>query len=122
MTVSIPKYFSNITDTWSPHLVARVNGQQIKIAKIDGAFVFHLHPESDELFYVLSGRLIMKLEEHEHNIMSAGDMWVVPKGLRHGPVADNAEIMLVEAANTINTGDAPVSARMREVNTRFHGD
>lgn len=121
MSISIPKSFNDIADTWAPHLVANVNGQHVKIAKIDGSFVFHSHSESDELFYVLSGHLIMKFEDREDINMSAGDIYVVPRGVRHCPVADNAEIMLVEAAETINTGDAPVSERTRTVNERFHG-
>ncbi len=122
MSISIPKSFNAIADTWAPHLVANVNGQHIKIAKIDGSFVFHSHPESDELFYVLSGRLIMKFEDREDITMDAGDMYVVPKGVRHCPVADNAHIMLVEAADTINTGDAPASERTKAVNERFQED
>ncbi|KAJ4159195.1 uncharacterized protein LMH87_008103 [Akanthomyces muscarius] len=122
MSISIPKSFSAITDTWAPHLVASVNGQHIKIAKIDGSFVFHSHPESEEVFYVLSGRLTMKFEDRDDIVMDTGDMYVVPKGVRHCPVADNAQIMLVEAADTINTGDAPASERTRAVNNRFHGN
>lgn len=120
MATSIPESFKAITDTWAPHLVANVNGQHIKIAKIDGSFVFHSHPDSDELFYVLSGRLAIKFEEGREAItMEAGDMYVVRKGVRHCPVADDAQIMLIEAANTVNTGDAPVSERTRDVSTRF---
>ncbi|EJP64765.1 cupin 2 barrel domain protein [Beauveria bassiana ARSEF 2860] len=75
MATSIPESFKAIADTWAPHLVANVNGQHIKIAKIDGSFVFHSHPDSDELFYVLSGRLTIKFEEGcEAITMEAGDM------------------------------------------------
>ncbi|KAJ6785527.1 hypothetical protein PWT90_03818 [Aphanocladium album] len=122
MSISIPNSFNDITDTWAPHLVASVNGQHVKIARIDGCFVFHSHPESDELFYVLTGNLTMRFEDREDIHMKAGDVYVVPKGVQHCPVADNAQIMLVEAAETINTGDAPASERTRAVNKRFHGD
>ncbi|KAJ3496075.1 hypothetical protein NLG97_g2926 [Lecanicillium saksenae] len=122
MSISIPKSFNDVADTWAPHLIATVNGQDVKIAKIDGSFVFHSHPESDELFYVLSGTLTMKFEDREDIHMKAGDVYVVPKGVRHCPVADNAKILLVETAGTINTGDAPASDRTRAVNKRFHGD
>ncbi|OAA70440.1 RmlC-like jelly roll fold protein [Cordyceps fumosorosea ARSEF 2679] len=122
MSTSIPKSLNAITDTWSPHLLASVNGQHVKIAKIDGSFVFHAHPESDELFYVLSGQLTLKFEDRADVAMRAGDVYVVPRGVRHCPVADDAEIMLVEAADTVNTGDAPASARTKQVNTRFHAD
>ncbi|OAA46550.1 RmlC-like jelly roll fold protein [Beauveria brongniartii RCEF 3172] len=119
MSTSIPESFKDIADTWAPHLVADVNGQHVKIAKIDGSFVFHSHPDSDELFYVLSGRLTIKFEDRDAVTMEAGDMYVVRKGVRHCPVAEDAQIMLIEAANTINTGDAPVSERTKEVSTRF---
>lgn len=122
MSVSIPKTFDAIADTWAPHLVASLNGQHVKVAKIDGSFVFHSHPDSDELFYLLSGKLTMKFEDREDIVFSVGDVYVVPKGVRHCPVAENAQIMLVEAAGTINTGDAPASERTREVNKRFHSD
>ncbi|KAM3455964.1 hypothetical protein MY3296_002083 [Beauveria thailandica] len=119
MSTSIPESFKGIADTWAPHLVADVNGQHVKIAKIDGSFVFHSHPDSDELFYVLSGRMTIEFEDREAISMEAGDMYVVRRGVRHCPVADDAQIMLIEAANTINTGDAPVSERTRKVSTRF---
>ncbi|KAJ2967088.1 hypothetical protein NQ176_g9837 [Zarea fungicola] len=122
MSVSIPKTFDAIADTWAPHLVASLNGQHVKVAKIDGSFVFHSHPDSDELFYLLSGKLTMKFEDREDIVFSVGDVYVVPKGVRHCPVAENAQIMLVEAAGTVNTGDAPASERTREVNKRFHSD
>ncbi|KAM3551403.1 hypothetical protein MY1884_005347 [Beauveria asiatica] len=119
MSTSIPESFKGIADTWAPHLVADVNGQHVKIAKIDGSFVFHSHPDSDELFYVLSGRMTIEFEDREAISMEAGDMYVVRRGVRHCPVADDAQIMLIEAANTINTGDAPTSERTRKVSTRF---
>ncbi|EGX91566.1 Cupin 2 conserved barrel domain protein [Cordyceps militaris CM01] len=120
MSISIPQSLNRITDTWSPHLIARVNGQHVKLAKIDGSFVMHAHPASDELFYVVSGRLTLRFEDRADVPMRAGDVYVVPRGVRHCPVAEPAaEIMLVEAADTVNTGDAQVSARTREVNTQF---
>lgn len=119
MSLSVSQTLDAIKDTWAPHLVASVNGQHVKVAKIDGSFVFHSHPDSDELFYLLSGKLTMKFEDREDIVMAAGDVYVVPKGVRHCPVAENAQIMMVEAAGTVNTGDAPASERTREVNSRF---
>ncbi|KAK3177524.1 hypothetical protein K4F52_009722 [Lecanicillium sp. MT-2017a] len=113
MSISLPKTFDLITEKWSPHLLATVNDQHVKIAKIDGSFVFHSHPETDELFYLLSGKLTMKFEDRPDVEMVAGDVCVVPKGVRHCPVADDAQIMMVEAAGTVNTGDAPKSDRTR---------
>ncbi|KAK8023659.1 RmlC-like cupin domain-containing protein [Apiospora rasikravindrae] len=119
---SIPKTFSSFTEHWSPRLVAAVNDQHVKIAKIDGAFIWHAHPDSDELFYLLAGELTLELErkknddetEVEEVVMQVGDMFVVPKGVRHRPVARQAHIMMVEKRDTVNTGDmAGESGRTR---------
>ena len=112
--ISIPKTLKLFDEKWSPRLIAAVNDQHVKIAKIDGEFVFHAHPDTDELFYLLSGKLTMELEDAESVEMKPGDMYVVPKGVRHKPVAENAEIMMVEKIGTVNTGDAPASERTRQ--------
>lgn len=117
--ISIPQTFASFTDHWSPRLVAAVNDQHVKIAKIDGAFIWHAHPDSDELFYLLAGELTLELEletiaekeeekktkKVEEVVMQVGDMFVVPKGVRHRPVARQAHIMMVEKSGTVNTGD-----------------
>lgn len=113
MSVSIPQILDSFTEKWSPRHIASVNDQHVKIAKIDGSFIFHSHPESDELFYLLSGKLTMEIEGSDDIVMAPGDVYVVPKGVRHKPVAENAEIMMVESAGTVNTGDEPPSERTR---------
>ncbi|KAI3319679.1 RmlC-like cupin [Xylariaceae sp. AK1471] len=119
--VSIPATFASFTETWSPRLIAAVNDQHVKIAKIDGAFIFHAHPDSDELFYLLSGELTLEIETERHEgeavvkavIMNVGDVYVVPRGVRHRPVAKNAHIMMIEHNGTVNTGDAEDKERTR---------
>src|SRR4051794_28673461 len=96
--ISIPRTLDSFDEQWSPRLVASVNDQHVKIAKIDGQFIFHAHPDSDELFYVLSGKLVLEIEGENSIEMKEGDVYVVPKGVRHRPVADNAHIMIVERA------------------------
>lgn len=113
--ISIPKVFDSFTETWSPRLVASVNNQDVKIAKLDGAFVFHAHPDTEELFYLISGQLTMEIEGGQDVIMSEGDVYVVPRGVRHRPVARDAKVMMVETAGTVNTGDAPTSERTKQV-------
>lgn len=115
MPTSIPQTLSKIQDTWSPHLVAAVNDQHVKIAKLDGEFIFHSHPDSDELFYLLLGELTMKLEGADDVVMQPGDVYVVPRGVRHCPVARDAQVIMVEKAGTINTGDETSSERTREL-------
>ncbi|KAI1740271.1 RmlC-like cupin domain-containing protein [Xylaria scruposa] len=123
--VSIPSTFASFTETWSPRLVAAVNDQHMKIAKIDGAFIFHAHPDSDELFYLMAGELTLEIatgsqedaeaepKEVEAVVMKVGDVYVVPKGVRHRPVAKNAHILMIERNDTINTGDVEDQERKR---------
>ncbi len=126
-TVSIPSTFASFTETWSPRLVAAVNDQHVKIAKMDGEFIFHAHPGSDELFYLLSVELTLEIgtgaqgdgettpkAAGEAVIMRVGDVYVVPRGVRHRPVAKNAEIMMIERNDTVNTGDAEDKRRQRD--------
>ncbi|KAI0434992.1 RmlC-like cupin domain-containing protein [Xylaria sp. FL1042] len=125
-TVSIPSTFASFTETWSPRLVAAVNDQHVKIAKIDGEFIFHAHPDSDELFYLLSGELTLEIETRaqgggeakpkavEAVTMEVGDIYVVSKGVRHRPVAKNAEILMIERNDTVNTGDAEDRRRQKD--------
>ncbi|KAI0548356.1 RmlC-like cupin domain-containing protein [Xylaria curta] len=124
--VSIPSTFASFTETWSPRLVAAVNDQHMKIAKIDGSFIFHAHPDSDELFYLMAGELTLEIatgiqedEEAEPKaveavVMKVGDVYVVPKGVRHRPVAKNAHILMIERNDTINTGDIEDQERRRD--------
>ncbi|KAH8166318.1 hypothetical protein CIB48_g1938 [Xylaria polymorpha] len=125
-TVSIPSTFASFTETWSPRLIAAVNDQHVKIAKVDGEFIFHAHPSSDELFYLLSGELTLEIETAaqenaetepkavEAVVMSVGDVYVVPRGVRHRPVAKNAQILMIERNDTVNTGDVDDKQRQRD--------
>ncbi|CAM1509793.1 Fc.00g001280.m01.CDS01 [Cosmosporella sp. VM-42] len=114
-STSIPKLLDSFTDTWSPRLVAAINDHHVKVAKIDGEFIWHTHPNSDEIFYLVSGKLRMEIENQDDVVMEVGDMYVVPKGIRHRPVAENASIMMIEHETTINTGDQTDSDRTKEV-------
>ncbi|KAK8877048.1 RmlC-like cupin [Apiospora arundinis] len=118
---SIPQTFASFTEHWEPRLVAAVNDHHVKIAKIDGAFIWHSHPDSEELFYLLEGELTMEIE-HEGGdradvVMQVGDVFVVPKGTRHRPVAKKAHIMMVERSGTVNTGDMAAESDRTRVPT-----
>ena len=106
-TVSIPQVLGSFQETWLPHLIATVNDQHVKVAKIDGEFIWHSHPNSDELFYLLSGKLTLEIAGETSVVMSPGDVFVVPRGVKHKPVAQNAQILMVEQIGTVNTGDEP---------------
>jgi mannose-6-phosphate isomerase-like protein (cupin superfamily) len=116
--INIPAAFGRIGETWSPHIAADVNGQEVRLAKIEGAFDWHSHPGVDELFFVVKGRFVMQFRDREV-AMEQGDLLVVPAGAEHRPVADEeCWIMLVEDAGTRNTGEA-ITARTRHVLPRL---
>ena len=107
--VNIPSVLQKIDKPWSPALVANVNSAyDIKVAKISGSFIWHAHPNTDELFYLLNGSMTLEMEKpHQDAQLKQGDIFVVPKGVRHRPVSKNgAEIMMIELTGTMNTGDA----------------
>lgn len=104
--VNVAQKLGMFSDHWNPRVVGELNGQQVKLAKIKGEFVWHKHDNEDEMFYVLSGAFDMELRDRTVRIES-GEFIVIPKGVEHRPVAlEEAEIMLFEPASTLNTGDA----------------
>ncbi|MEK9499675.1 cupin domain-containing protein [Gaopeijia maritima] len=113
--LNVPGAFDRVEGLWRPHLAAELNGQQLKLARIEGAFDWHAHPDEDEAFLVVKGR--MRLEfEHGVREMGEGDLCVVPRGVRHRPVADaECHIVLFEPAGTVNTGDAESSRTVRDL-------
>lgn len=103
--VSLAEKFSAITEHWSPRIVGDLNGQHVKLAKFQGAFVWHHHEHEDELFLVHRGHFRMELRDRVVEL-GPGDMIVVPRGVEHRPVADEeVEVMLFEPAGTLNTGN-----------------
>lgn len=104
--VDLEAALRRIEETWSPKIVARVNDTEVKLARIEGAFDWHRHPESDELFLVHSGRVRLEFRDRDDLWLEAGDLYVVPRGVEHRPVAPaGAEILLIERSGTRNTGD-----------------
>lgn len=95
------------TDYWNPRIVGELNGQQVKLVKFKGEFVWHKHEEEDEMFLVLEGSFNMELRD-KTILLKKGEFLVVPRGVEHRPVAHTeVAIMLFEPAGTINTGDKP---------------
>jgi mannose-6-phosphate isomerase-like protein (cupin superfamily) len=98
--------FASFDERWSPKVIARLNDYEIKVAKLEGEFVWHSHADTDELFLVISGELTIVLRDGPVRL-SAGQMFVVPRGIEHRPVADGAvQAVLIEPAGVVNTGDA----------------
>lgn len=97
---------ATVTDYWSPRVVGRVNDQYVKVAKLKGEFVWHAHENEDELFLVVYGTLVIQLEDRADVVLQPGEFFVVPKGVRHNPVAaDEVGIALIEPVTTLHTGD-----------------
>ncbi|TDI72157.1 MAG: cupin domain-containing protein [Bacteroidetes bacterium] len=102
--VNLAEKFDLFQETWSPKIVAELNGQQVKLAKLDGAFDWHHHEDEDELFLVVKGHLTIELRDRQVDL-DEGEFFVVPKGIDHRPVANElAHVLLFEPSTTLNTG------------------
>lgn len=104
--VDLADKLSSFSEHWSPKVVARLNDYEIKVVKVDGRFVWHAHDETDELFLVLRGELTIQMREGNVTLRR-GQLFVVPRGVEHCPVADGAvHAMLIEPVEVVNTGTA----------------
>jgi mannose-6-phosphate isomerase-like protein (cupin superfamily) len=98
--------FSLFDDLWAPRIVARMNEYDLKIVKVRGEFVWHSHPETDEVFIVLDGALGIDFRDGQVRL-EPGEMIVIPRGVEHRPVAERTcRLLLIEPQGTVNTGDA----------------
>ena len=106
-TVNLDAAFDSFDEQWSPRLAAELNGQAVKLAKLEGEFVWHHHDDADELFLVREGRLRIEFEDRDDVTLDEGELLVVPAGVEHRPVADEgeAEVLLFEPSETRNTGN-----------------
>lgn len=103
--VNISEKLGSFQDHWNPRIVAEMNGQHVKLAKLKGSFDMHLHENEDEMFLVIKGTLRMNLET-ETKVIHKGEFIVIPKGTLHQPVADEeVEVLLFEPSTTLNTGN-----------------
>ena len=103
--INVKEKLTWFSEHWSPKIIAQMNDYHFKIAKVQGEFVWHDHPETDEVFMILKGQLQIQFRDGSVTLKE-GDMFVVPKGVEHKPVAEHeCHIMLVEPAGTVNTGD-----------------
>ncbi len=96
---------------WSPKIVASYNGNDVMVVKCQGEFKWHSHPDTDDFFLVIKGHLTIKLRDGDVHL-APGEMYVVPRGVEHCPVAEEeVHLLLMEPAGTPNTGDAATAAR-----------
>ena len=101
---------NHVEKHWTPRVVGRVNDQYIKVAKLLGELVWHAHDDEDEMFLVVSGRLRIQLPDEQEVVLTAGQFYVVPRGVQHNPVADEeVHIVLIETVTTAHTGGVTVA-------------
>ena len=102
--VNLNEKYSKFSEQWSPKIIAQMNDYHFKLAKVQGEFVWHDHPETDEVFLVVKGSLEIQFRDGKVTL-NEGEMYVVPRGVEHKPVAEReCHILLVEPAGTVNTG------------------
>lgn len=95
----------SLTDYWSPKVISELNDSYVKVAKLKGEFVWHSHTDEDELFMILKGELDIHFRDNLIHLKT-GDVYVVPKGVEHNPIAENeCLVMLIENKSTLHTGE-----------------
>lgn len=103
--VNLAAGFATFSEHWSPRIAADLNGQQVKLVKFQGAFVWHSHEHEDEMFLVHKGSFTMEFRDRTV-VLRQGEFLVVPRGVEHRPVAaEEVEVVLFEPASTLNTGN-----------------
>jgi mannose-6-phosphate isomerase-like protein (cupin superfamily) len=113
--VNIEEKFARISDHWCPRIVGELNGQQVKLVKFLGPFVWHHHESEDELFLVVKGRMLMEFRDRSVPV-DEGEFIIVPRGVEHRPVAeDEVHVVLFEPASTLNTGNLQNERTLREL-------
>jgi mannose-6-phosphate isomerase-like protein (cupin superfamily) len=113
--ISLAEKFAAINDQWNPRIVGELNGQQVKLVKFIGPFVWHHHDHEDELFLVHRGSFRMEFRDHTVEL-APGDIVIVPRGVEHRPVADaEVEVLLFEPATTLNTGNVVNERTVRKL-------
>ncbi|MDH3651930.1 MAG: cupin domain-containing protein [Saprospiraceae bacterium] len=105
VVINLKDKFDQFSDQWSPKIIASLNGQYVKLAKIEGEFLWHAHDEEDELFFVIKGTLCIEMDDKTVEI-TEGEMYIVPKGVMHKPYTKHGEVhvLLFEPMETTHTG------------------
>jgi mannose-6-phosphate isomerase-like protein (cupin superfamily) len=104
--INLSEKFSKFSEHWSPKIIAQMNDYHFKLVKFQGEFVWHDHKDTDEVFIVLDGEMTIHFRDGDASVKK-GEMFVIPKGVEHKTCAKSeCQAMLVEAAGTVNTGDA----------------
>ena len=114
--INLPEKLESFSDHWAPRIVARYNDNEVCLVRVEGEFVWHSHDDTDDLFLVLDGDLDIELRDRTV-ALGPGDLFVVPKGVEHRPVARRGEVklLLMEPAGTLNTGDKTTATAKVEI-------
>jgi mannose-6-phosphate isomerase-like protein (cupin superfamily) len=113
--VDLAAKLAMFSEHWSPKIVASFNGHDVMVVKLKGEFVWHSHPETDDFFLVLKGRLTIQLKDGEVQL-GPGELYVVPRGVEHRPVAaEEVHLLLIEPVGTPNTGDVVTAAAKQSI-------
>jgi len=104
-SINLKEKLSKFSEPWSPRVIAEMNDYQFKLAKLKGEFIWHTHPDTDEVFLLIEGQLSIEFRDGTVSLKQ-GEMFVVPKGVEHKPVAEKeCQIMLIEPKGVVNTGE-----------------
>ena len=110
VAVDLTEKFAAIPDHWRPRIAAQLNGQDVRLVKVQGVFPWHSHADAEEMFLVWKGRFRVEFRDRVETL-DPGQFIVVPRGVEHRTAADEeAEVLIFEPSDVVNTGDAPVSA------------
>jgi len=113
--INLKNKLATFSERWSPRIVSQFNGHDVMVVKVKGEFSWHSHPDTDDFFLVLKGKVTIKLRDRDIELKE-GEMFVVPKGVEHCPVAnEEAELLLIEPCGTPNTGDPATAAKKVEI-------
>lgn len=109
-TINLSEKLAGFSDHWSPKTVTTFNGHDVMVVKVKGEFNWHSHPDTDDFFLVVKGCITIRMREGDVHLKQ-GEMFVVPKGVEHCPIAEEeAELLLIEPTGTPNTGDHSTAA------------
>jgi mannose-6-phosphate isomerase-like protein (cupin superfamily) len=113
--INLKDKLSLFEDHWAPRTVAKFNGHAIMVVKVKGEFVWHKHDETDDFFLILKGRLTLRLRDRDV-VLLPGELFVVPKGVEHLPIADEeTHLLLIEPVGTANTGNPATAAQAQDI-------
>ena len=103
--INVKEKLAAFDEHWQPHVIGRLNGQEVRVAKLRGEFDWHFHADAEELFYIVSGSMVLRFRDREVPL-AEGDLCIVPRGVEHQPYAENeCHVMLFEPDGTRNTGN-----------------